>query len=233
MKAILQAFERWYDDLPVQKATGGPARGTIAAALVILEGLKADYNLEFATHRAAGGSQIKGLSKGAVQNILAGFGEARPFLKEGGRTSKGAPGGISAMLHVLETTNLGRYPSEDRKEALKNLQRFLVEKVREYHNRQRIKVDYDSSRSTWQTISDLLSTAREAGKDGPVAQYLVGAKLALRFPNIEIGNESYSTADEQLDRPGDFYVGDTAFHVTVSPMSGGSMSVVEETLPRA
>jgi hypothetical protein len=31
-------------------------------------------------------------------------------------------------------------------------------------------------------------------------------------------NESYSTADDQLGRKGDFCLGDTIFHVTVAPM---------------
>jgi len=51
-----------------------------------------------------------------------------------------------------------------------------------------------------------------------VAQHLVGAKLEFRFPELAIGNESYSTADRQLGRPGDFLIGDVAFHVTVAPM---------------
>lgn len=51
-----------------------------------------------------------------------------------------------------------------------------------------------------------------------MAQYLVGAKLQLRFPDVAIENKSYSTADDQLGRPGDFLVGNTAFHVTVAPM---------------
>lgn len=47
---------------------------------------------------------------------------------------------------------------------------------------------------------------------------MVGSKLELRFPDIEIRNESYSTADDQLGRPGDFQIGDTVFHITVAPM---------------
>jgi hypothetical protein len=77
---------------------------------------------------------------------------------------------------------------------------------------------YTPTKTTWQTVQDLLLTARENGKDGPVAQHLVGAKLELRFPDLSIGKESYSTADDQLGRPGDFGIGDTAFHVTVAPM---------------
>ena len=109
-------------------------------------------------------------------------------------------------------------PPKRRNEILNEMQRFLVGKVVEFHNRERIKMIYDPSKSTWQNIQGLLSAARETGKEGPVAQHLVGAKLQLRFPEITVGNESYSTADDQLGRPGDFYIGDTAFHVTVAPM---------------
>jgi hypothetical protein len=82
----------------------------------------------------------------------------------------------------------------------------------------KISIKINPELSTWCNISNILSVARETGKEGPLAQYLVGAKLELRFPDIKIGNESYSTADDQLGRPGDFYIGDTAFHVTVAPM---------------
>jgi hypothetical protein len=53
---------------------------------------------------------------------------------------------------------------------------------------------------------------------GAVAQYLIGAKLQLRFPELKVSNDSFSTADDQLGRKGDFLIGDTAFHVTVAPM---------------
>jgi hypothetical protein len=108
-------------------------------------------------------------------------------------------------------------PSE-RAEVLETLQGFLVDRVIEFHNRERIKLIFDPSKTTWQTIQGLLLAARETGREGPVAQHLVGAKLELRFPDLVISNESYSTADDQLGRPGDFWIGDTAFHVTVAPM---------------
>jgi hypothetical protein len=60
--------------------------------------------------------------------------------------------------------------------------------------------------------------AKETGKEGPIAQHLVGAKLQKRYPGLKISNESYSTADDQLHRHGDYCLGDTVFHVTVAPM---------------
>lgn len=219
MEKTLELFESWYSHLTVYKASGGPAKGTIAAALAVLERLKENYRLEIKAHTAQGGSQISGASGQAVKKILARFGETRPFAKEGGRTNRGGRGDIKKMLETLKKANLEKLAIGRRNETLNELQRFLVGKVVEFHNRQRIKMVYDSSKSTWQNISDLLSAAHETGKEGPVAQHLVGAKLQLRFPEIKVSNESYSTADEQSGRPGDFYIGDTAFHVTVAPMS--------------
>lgn len=219
MKRALELFEAWYQHLPVHKASGGPAKGTIAAALAVLEKLKEDCRLEIEAHTAQGGAQISGASGQAVKKILARFGETRPFAKEGGRTNRGGRGDVKKMLEALKKTNLEKFDADRRSEILSEMQRFLVGKVIEFHNRQRIKMVYDPSKSTWQNILGLLLAARETGKEGPVAQHLVGAKLQLRFPDIAVSNESYSTADDQLGRPGDFYVGDTAFHVTVAPMS--------------
>jgi hypothetical protein len=124
------------------------------------------------------------------------------------------------MLRKLKQAKIERLPADDRATVLEGMQEFLVEKVREFHGRQRLKVVYDPAKTTQQCIQDLLALATETGKAGPVAQHLVGAKLQLRYPNLNIENRSFSTADEQLGRPGDYVVGDTSFHITVAPLPG-------------
>lgn len=217
-KEAVEGLKVWYSGL---KSYSGefPARGTVAGGLVVLERLKEDFDLNIDAHTAGGGSQIKGASGGAVRSLLARFGETRRFVAEGGRTNRGLRGDISDMLKALSNAGLDELASGERNGILEELQGFLVEKVREFHGQQRLKVSYDPSKSAREAVGEILANAREAGKGGQVAQYLVGAKLQLRFPDDQIGNESYSTADEQLGRPGDFFIGDTAFHVTVSPMS--------------
>ncbi|MBI5115123.1 DUF4928 family protein [Candidatus Poribacteria bacterium] len=220
-REALKIFSEWYANLPVYKASGGPARGVIGAALVVLEHLKENYDLHLDSHRtAAGKSQIVGLSGVAVARILGDHGETRPFLTEGGRTNRGAAGAVSSMLDAPEKTELHKLDSSARNKMLDTLQVYLIERVREYHGRQRLKIVYDPTQTARQSIHDFLVLARAEGKEGPVAQYLVGAKLQIRFPSVRIENKSYSTADEQSARPGDFLLGDTVFHVTVSPMSG-------------
>ncbi len=212
----LSVFVGWYERLP--NYSGFPAKGTIAGALVVLEHLKDTFDLNIEAHTAKGGSQVRGAGGSAVKHILESFGETRPFVSEGGRTNRGLRGDIKAMLDAIESAGLARLAAKKRNAILTDLQSFLVERVRDFHNLQRLEILYDPANSTWQLIHDLLRRAAEVGKDGPVAQYLVGAKLQLRFPEMEVSNESYSTADVQLGRRGDFLIGDAVFHVTVAPM---------------
>jgi hypothetical protein len=211
-------FINWYSSLKVVKANNGPANGSIATALVVLNRLKENYNLDFKTHVADGGMQIKGASGSAVAAILKSFNEERSFAKEGGRTNRGGPSEVKSLLEALKDLNLESTTEKKRNDVLSCMQAFLVERVQDFHNRQKIKLTFNPSLSTWHIVHDLLVLATSEGKGGFVAQHLVGAKLQLRFPEIKISNESTSTADMQTQRPGDFLIGQTAFHVTVAPM---------------
>jgi len=211
-------FIEWYNSLKFVKANNGPANGSIATALVVLSHLVDDYNLEFSAHIADGGMQIKGASGSAVASILKSFGENRPFAKEGGRTNRGGPMEVRALLEMLRSLDLQKDLLENRNSTLRSMQSFLVDRVVDYHNRQKIKLPFNPALSTWHIIHNLINIAIEEGKAGYIAQHLVGAKLQLRFPDITVSNESASTADMQTQRPGDFLIGHTAFHVTVAPM---------------
>lgn len=212
-------FTQWYEQLR-KFANGYPARGTISGALVVLERLKTNPDLKIEGHTAIGGSQIRGASGEAIKKILAMHGEMRPFLSEGGRTNRGLRGDIQKLLEALQVVKLEKLTNDDRITLLDKMQDFLVEKVREYHNLQKVKFIFFPGLSTWENIKELLESTKQPNKEGPVAQYLIGAKLTLRFPNLKISNETYSTADVQLGRVCDFLVGNTAIHVTVAPMGG-------------
>ena len=218
-KGAKALFSDWYSNLKLYKDKF-PARGSISGALVVLERLKEDFVLDLDDHTTKGGSQVKGASGEAIKRVLESFGETRPFVKEGGRTNRGLRGDIGNMLDAIKAAELDNLPVDERNGILEELQEFLVGKVDEFHRKQRLKIVYDPSRSTWHSIYNLLVLGREKGSEGPVAQYLVGAKLQLRFPGIEIRNESYSAADEQSGQSGDFEVGDTVFHITVAPSLG-------------
>lgn len=216
----LQVLGDWWNALPTYKQNNGlPAQGTLASALVVLDRLQSDYSLDIDAHTAEGGAQIIGLGRRRTSEILARFGETRAFLEEGGRTNRGSRKPIRAILEALASLKLDALPQADRNAILIDMQRWLVvEKVSEYFNRERVKFDFVPEQTAWQTVHDILAAAKIVGKEGQVAQYLVGAKLALRFPDVEVRNDLYSTSDVQSGLPGDFVLGDTVFHVTVSPM---------------
>ncbi len=214
----LEPLNKWYASLNVYKG-GFPARGTLAGALAVTERLKQKFKLDLAFHTAKGGTQVKGASGAAVGKILAQLGEHRKFLKEGGRTNRGLRAEIGAFLDAIDKLGLAGLSSEKRVVALEDIQRFLLARVRDFFSRERIKFVFTTEKSTANLIGDILAVSRVSGKEGPVAQYLVGAKLQLRFPSISISNDSYAAADEQTGRLGDFTVQDTAFHVTVAPMT--------------
>ncbi|HET6385757.1 MAG TPA: DUF4928 family protein [Armatimonadota bacterium] len=213
----LNAFRAWYQSLPTCKPGDTPSKGTAASALVVLERLRTVQSLDLAEHTTPGGTQIAGVTAAAVSKILARFGETGPVSKEGGRTNRGLRSNIGRMLQALNDADFSGLPPEQRTFALDRMQQFLMDQGIDFRSFSQLKPAYDPAQTTWQFIYDLLLAAGKTHKEGPVAQHLVGAKLQLRFPNLAIMSESYSTADDQTGRPGDFFVGSTAFHVTVAP----------------
>ena len=52
---------------------------------------------------------------------------------------------------------------------------------------------------------------------GAVLQHLVGAKLELAMPEIQIVHNGSSVADAVSERSGDFVIDDSIIHITTSP----------------
>lgn len=219
MRSDLQRqLSSWFDSLPTHATTSGlPARGSIAACLVVLERLRTEFDLDLNSHRAKGGAQIRGLSAPAVGRILERYGETRRFLGEGGRTNRGTPADVESLLRLLNAIGGASRSDHERVELIDQVQSWLAAKVREYFDRQRLQIAINPRDATWKSIDAVLDAARIAGKAGAVAQYLVGAKLQLRFPELEVANEPVSAGDVQTGRLGDFEIGDTVFHVTTAP----------------
>lgn len=211
-----EAVRSWYDGLR-RFRNGMPAKGSVAVGLVVLDRLKSKFELNPDAHRTAGGGQVSGVSKQVVQRILSEFGENRTLSEIAGRSNRGSIQAAEELLAQIDEIGLDREDESRRNSILTLMQRFLVRRVSDYFSRERLKPVFDPATSTRRFIADLLKLAHDQGKCGAVAEYLVGAKLQLRFPNIEVRNESFAAADEPSGHPGDFLVGQTVFHITVSP----------------
>ena len=214
----IEVLDGWYNALDLFQDKL-PAKGSIAAALHVLERLQTKFDLQIGSHVAGGEAQITGLSSSALRKVLAKFGETRALSAVGGRSNRGARGAIAILLAAIEPLRFEKLPDDERTLILSAMQRHIVEVyVSRYFAVKRVKATFNANDATWRFVNTILLNARQSGKAGPVAEYLVGAKLALCFPKKEIRNKQFSTADVQGGYAGDFEVGNTAFHVTVAPM---------------
>ena len=210
-------IERWWRSLGTQ------TRGHIAGGLVLVENLRdmgdeLDFDLD--AHKAGRSDQLRNATRAKVQSILARFGEERVLLKEGGRTSRGLVRSLTPFLRDLSGAGLELLTADEREAEFDRMQTILVGKARKVFDGERLSFEFRHRTASREVIRVILDAAHERGKAGDVAEYLVGAKLALRFPEYDIRNSAVSAADDQGANQGDFQVNDCVIHVTVSPNNG-------------
>jgi hypothetical protein len=104
------------------------------------------------------------------------------------------------------------------------IEHWWIERVRRYFASQPFKLKVDSSRSLRSIVEELIEAAFARQREcpgtmvvGAVLQHLVGAKLELALPDVEVKHNGFAVADTPGDRKGDFLIGDTAIHVTTAP----------------
>lgn len=216
---FLEAAEAWYESHRQQD--GKVNTNTLTTGLVVSRMIRDGLPITSDRLVSRNKSQVRGMSGKSVAGILSDHGENRVFTREGGRTSRGTLPKAQELANVINSLSESDIAGAAPEEVSYVLEGFFTEKTRrDFFDKQRIKVDIDPQKPVAQVINDILSAASERSDKptGAVLQHLVGAKLELRFPDVEIGRDQASAADVQTNRAGDFQVGTTAFHVTVSPM---------------
>ncbi|WP_192255589.1 DUF4928 family protein [Mesorhizobium caraganae] len=194
-------------------------QGPLSVALVVTQHARAmGLPLQADKLLTEQGGQVLGLGKGAVQAVLKRHGITRTLAREGGRTSRGS---INKMReYVAALNNLHASSTVD----LDQIESFWIQRVEEFFAGKPFKIRLDASRSLRTVVRDILQQAEERQKaaqglhyTGAVMQHLVGAKLDCALGPGSFVHNSFSTADSQSGRAGDFLIGDVAVHVTTSP----------------
>jgi hypothetical protein len=80
-----------------------------------------------------------------------------------------------------------------------------------------ITVSFNPDLITWRFFRDVVKAAQESGNEAAVTRHLVGAILHLTFPEATVDDPTGSTAGQNPPL-GDYLVGDTVFHVILSPV---------------
>ncbi|EMU1904383.1 DUF4928 family protein [Salmonella enterica] len=218
-KVFIEAAKSWYEG---ERAKNGSMNTNVMNAGLIVSQMVADgLPITDARLYSDGKSQVRGLSGPTISKILERHGETRTFTREGGRTSRGTIYLAAAFREVLNNTLIPEDIHIDTVFVSTQLEEFFTQCVRlDYFDKQRITINLDHTRPVSVVVGEIIkATAERSDKPtGVVLQHLIGAKLQLRFPDIEIGSDRANAADLQTDREGDFQIGTTAFHVTTAPM---------------
>ena len=218
--AIEDVVDQWYESKRSKR--GKVNTNVMCVGLILADHMAEGVPILETTYRAE--SQVKNIGASRIRQILARHGETRRFRSEAGRTSRGSLPLANALAPIISDTadaaGYGKLSDDDQARVRNALQAWFVDKVRtDYFAAQRLSAAIDPALPVRANIAELLEAARTQGGNnaGAVAQHLVGAKLSLRFPSEAVSNHGYTTADVQTNRPGDFLIGDTAIHVTMSP----------------
>jgi hypothetical protein len=154
-----------------------------------------------------------------IQGVLKRFGEEREYSSEGGRTTGSCLPAAADLIERLEKlSEYQKASAEDRSAVANSIQEWIYKKiVRPSLDHEGLKVEISLQKIPPDIVADILAAATKQGVSGAVAQHLVGAKLALRYPEMKIENYGHTTQDKQLGRKGDFELNDTVIHVTMTP----------------
>ena len=194
-------------------------KGPLCVALVITQQAKASgLPLNPENLLTDQGGQVLGLGRNAVQAVLSRHGITRVLAAEGGRTSRGSIANMRQYVGFLnrlaETGNVD----------LDAVENFWIARVHEFFSAKPFRIRLDASRSLRTVVRDVLQQAEERQKNTPgmnyvggVMQHIVGAKLECALGAVKFEHNGFSTSDAQTGRPGDFFIGDVAIHVTTSP----------------
>lgn len=165
-----------------------------------------------------GSGQVLGLGRSAVQNILNDYGITQVLAEEAGRTSRGSIGVMRAYVAFLNDLQIKKPALLDEIEA------WWIERVKEHFSAKPFRLRFDPAKGLQAIIQDLLAQARKRQQEstgmmyqGAVLQHLVGAKLELAMPELQITHNGFSVADAVSDRSGDFVLDDSIIHITTSP----------------
>lgn len=208
------------------KAEKFRGKGPLSVALVITEQVKRgvtagsrEFPLNHDDFLTAGGGQVLGLGRDAVQAILKNHAINRVLAAEGGRTSRGSIRNMRAYIQFLNEAHA------DGSLDLDAAMSFWIERVKEFFAAKPFIMRLNASFAVRTVMRDLLDQAIERQSQGggamivgTVMQHLVGAKLEIAMAGkIAIEHHGANQSDQQTGRAADFDIGDAAIHVTTSP----------------
>jgi hypothetical protein len=207
-----------------------PAR--LQAALALLERLRDFPSLTLSEHLSQSGSAgIQGhetFGDKALHRL-----HLQPINKNHGRRSSNLPGWGQGLLNAVAAMGFANATPEGRNQIINEAQDIFAAPLRNIIEQDPLAARV-RGRTAEAVVNDLLLAAEAKGKSGDVAQYLVGAKLALRFKRpipVYPANKSDRTSHFDLaPRLGDFEIENAVIEVALGLPDDKHLQQIAEIL---
>ena len=227
-----KGFEEFLEKHAKKAGKVVPAR--LQAAMALLERLREHPSLKLADHRAQGSSGVK--SHETFGNLVHKRLDLQAINKNHGRRSCNLNEWGQALLDQIEAAGFTKASVDERTRIISEAQELLAKPLRDIIEQEPL-VARIRSRSAESIIHDLLLQAEEKGKSGDVAQYLVGAKLRLRFNrDIPVHQANKSDRKSHFDKEaklGDYEFENTVIEVAVGGPDSKHLEQIAEILDKA
>jgi hypothetical protein len=206
-----------------------PAR--LQAALALLERLRDFPSLTLSDHRAQGSAGAKShetYGKRVHERL-----KLQPINKNHGRRSSNLPEWGQDLLDAVAAAGFASSSPEERDRIISHAQARVAKPLRDIIEQEPLRARI-KGRSAEAVIHDLLLQAEEKGKSGDVAQYLVGAKLSLRFkrqlPVYPANKSDRKSLFDKSAKHGDFEIENAVIEVAVGLPDDKHLEQVAEIL---
>ncbi len=189
----------------------------LQTALALVEKLRENPSLSLDDHLASKGSS--GLKSHETYGNLAHDRHNLELLnKNHGRRSSSLQDWGQKLLDILKDAGFVKASSADKTKLIDLVQTKFVWYLRNILEQEPVVVRV-AGRSVETIIRETLKKAEEKGKSGDVAQYLVGAKLALRFkrdiPIFPANKADRKSRSDRDARMGDFEIENAVIEVAI------------------
>lgn len=216
-QAVKSQLEEWLNKCTRRERL---ARNTIAAGIVVLHHLRNAEALPLRREDVfSNGGELKHSRGQKLGKILNMYGLPENYLKE--VTTRQAHQDAQQLMEKLAWGAILKPLQRDERDSLlQQMIEILKDRARKWLEKDAIKIRLSWNESPQEWLRQILSASRERSK-GIVEQHLVGAKLQMRFPHLELPVVSAYAADTQTGRQGDFELvmaSETLIlHVTANP----------------
>lgn len=204
----------------------------LQTALALLEKLRSKPSLDLDDHLASKGSS--GLeSHETFGNHAHKRLNLEPINKNHGRRSSSLQDWGQDLLDLLKEAGFAKVSAKARDGIIDLAQSAFATHLRDILEQEPLEVRL-RGRSAEAIIRDILKQAEDKGKSGDVAQYLVGAKLALRFnrevPVLPANKADRKSRADRKARLGDFEMENSIIEVAVGLPDEKHVAQVAEAL---